>query len=225
MNNFPANKKNPFAALIFPVALALVSGNAAFANEPGKKMQMYRYTNDKGVMVTGNSISPENARKGYQIVTTAGDVIQTIPPEPTAEERAKIAQAQQDKVSAAKQAELDKQLLLRYSNQEEIEFAKKRKITEIENKIVLLNSNQANIQAQIDTEQQRAATYERNGQPVPEALITKIDSLKNELDITKDQIVSRQAESKEETARFDSDMARLKVLEKNLRKNKQPTSN
>ena len=91
--------------------------------------------------------------------------------------------------------------------------------------IVLLNSNQINIQSQIDTEQQRAATYERNGQPVPPALITKIDDLKKELDITKDQITSRQKEAQEESARFDSDMARLKVLEKNFPKNKKPASN
>jgi hypothetical protein len=61
---------------------------------------MYRYTDDKGVVVTGNSIAPEYARKGYQIVTITGVVLQTIPPEPTTEEREKIAQENQNKLSA-----------------------------------------------------------------------------------------------------------------------------
>jgi hypothetical protein len=62
--------------------------------------QMYRYTDDKGAVVTGNSIAPEYARKGYQIVTITGVVLQTVPPEPTAEEREKIAQDNQNKLSA-----------------------------------------------------------------------------------------------------------------------------
>jgi hypothetical protein len=41
---------------------------------------------------------------------------------------------------------------------EEIQFAKKRKLTEIDNKIVLLNSNVGTLQSQIGVEQQRAAT-------------------------------------------------------------------
>ena len=176
---------------------------------------MYRYTDDKGAVVTGNSIAPEYARKGYQIVTITGVVLQTIPPEPTAEEREKIAQDNQNKLSAEQQQEQDKQLLLRYSTLEEIQFAKKRKLTEIDNKIVLLNSNVGTLQSQIGVEQQRAAMYERNGQPVPAALLKKIEDLQQELKITEGQVTSRKQELADETIRFDHEIERLTYLEKN----------
>ena len=176
---------------------------------------MYRYVNDQGITVTSSSITPEYARKGYQLVTITGTVVQTIPPEPTAEERALIAKDADSKISAAQQREQDKQLLLRYSTLDEIQFAKNRKLTEIDNKIILLNSNVGTLKSQIDVEQQRAAGHERNGQPVPAALLKKIDDLQKELKITEGQVTSRQQEMADETIRFDKDIERLTFLEKN----------
>lgn len=186
----------------------------AGANNEQPAAPMYRYTNDSGVLVTASTITPEYARKGYQIVTITGIVMETVPPEPTAEERAKIEQDNQDKVSAAQQLEKDKQLLLRYSTLEEIQFAKTRKLTEIDNNIVLLNSNVATLKSQLDVEQQRAAVHERNGQAVPPALLKKIDDLQQELKITEGQVASRKQELAEETTRFDKDIERLTILEK-----------
>ena len=212
---------NVLLVLLF-VALVPIAGNATTGKKPttstSKKQptaQMYRYTDDKGAVVTGNSIAPEYARKGYQIVTITGVVLQTIPPEPTAEEREKIAQDNQNKLSAEQQQEQDKQLLLRYSTLEEIQFAKKRKLTEIDNKIVLLNSNVGTLQSQIGVEQQRAAMYERNGQPVLAALLKKIEDLQQELKITEGQVTSRKQELADETIRFDHEIERLTYLEKN----------
>lgn len=211
------------AKLFLLLSMTAMAGHAiakqpgpAVAKKPGESgIHMYRYTNDKGVVVTGNNIEPQYARKGYQIVTLSGQVLETVPPEPTAEDRAKIAQDNQDKVSAAQQLEKDKQLLLRYSKVDEIQFAKQRKLSEIENKIVLLNSNVATLQSQIGVEQQRAATYERNGQNIPPALLKKIDDLQQELKITEGQVTSRKQELADETVRFDADIERLIILDKN----------
>lgn len=205
---------NLFLPPLFATLLSLAS-SIAYAGPAAPPMQMYRYTNDKGVVVTGNSISPEYARKGYQIVTLNGKVLNTIPPEPTAAEREKFAQQNQDKLSAAQQLEMDKQLLLRYSTLDEIQFAKKRKLAEIDNNIVLLNSNVLTLQSQISTEQQRAASYERNGQAIPAALLKKIDDLQQELKTTETQVASRKQEMTDETIRFDKEIERLTFLEKN----------
>jgi hypothetical protein len=215
MYSKPASRPTKILAPFLFAALAPLAVNIASADP---NMHMYRYTNAQGVMVTGNSIAPEYARKGYQVVTLSGQVLETIPPEPTAAEREKMAQDKLDKISAAEQREQDKQLLLRYNTLDEIQLAKKRKLSEIENKIVLLNSNDATIKSQIDVEQQRAATYERNGQAVPPVLLKKIDDLQKESKITGDQIDSRKQELADETTRFDTDIARLTVLEKNRSK-------
>ena len=217
MYSKPASRPVKILAPFLFAALTPLVINIAYADTK-PSAHMYRYTNAQGVLVTGNSISPEYARKGYQIVTLSGKILETVRPEPTAEERAKIAQDNQDKVSAAEQREQDKQLLLRYSTLDEIQLAKTRKLSEIENNIVLLNSNDATIKSQIDVEQQRAAAYERNGQAVPPVLLKKIDDLQQESKITEDQITSRKQELTDETARFDKNIARLTVLEKNRAK-------
>ena len=41
---------------------------------------LYRYRNDKGVLVIDSFIPPEYARKGYQLVTRSGQVVQDVPP-------------------------------------------------------------------------------------------------------------------------------------------------
>lgn len=222
MHNHTTFRAAKVLLILLIAALVPVAGNAATTKKqstPTSKkqppaQQMYRYTDDNGIVVTGNSITPEYARKGYQIVTITGVVLQTIPPEPTTEEREKIAQANMNKLSAAQQLEEDKRLLLRYSTVEEIQFAKNRKLTEINNKIILLNSNVGTLQSQIGVEQQRAATYERNGQSVPAALLKKIENLQQELKITEGQVASRKQELADETVRFDQEIARLTVLEK-----------
>ena len=176
---------------------------------------MYRYTNDKGALVTSSSITPEYARKGYQIVTVTGVVLSTVAPEPTAEQRAQLAQQEKDKLTAEQQKVHDRELLLRYNSLDDINVAKKRRLDEINNQIVLLNSNAGTLKSQMDSEHQRAAIFERNGQPIPQVQLDKINALQQAIKVTEDQVVQRKQELVDETARFDKDTERLILLNKN----------
>lgn len=195
-------------------AALLASAGSSYADTAKTEMHMYRYTNDQGALVTGNSISPEYARKGYQIVTVTGVVLSTVAPEPTAEERAKLAEQAKDKLNAEQQKAHDKDLLLRYNSLDDIAIAKQRRLDEINNQIVLLNSNVGTLKSQMDTEHQRAAIFERNGQPVPKVQLDKIADLQQAIKVTEDQVAQRRQELVDETARFDKDTARLLVLNK-----------
>jgi hypothetical protein len=176
-------------------------------------IRMYRYTNNAGVLVTGNSISPEYARKGYQVVAPNGEVLETIAPEPTKEERAQYEQKAKDKLTAAKQTEQDKELLLRYSTLDEIKLAKERKLTEIDNKIRMLNSNITTLNQQIDFQQQSAAGFERDGQAVPIPVLSKIEALHQEMKISENQLADRKKEYEGENARFAQETERFIYLE------------
>jgi hypothetical protein len=195
-------------------AALLVSASSSSADTAKTEMHMYRYTDDKGALVTGNSISPEYARKGYQIVTVTGVVLSTVAPEPTAEERAKLAEQAKDKLNAEQQKAHDKDLLLRYNSLNDIAIAKQRRLDEINNQIVLLHSNVGTLKSQMDTEHQRAAIFERNGQPVPKVQLDKIADLQQAIKVTEDQLAQRKQELVDETARFDKDTERLSTLNK-----------
>lgn len=202
------------ATLLLGAALATLASGAYAETKPAD-MHMYRYTDEKGALVTSNTISPEYARRGYQIVTVTGVVLSTVAPEPTAEERAKLAEQAQDKVTAEQQKVHDRDLLLRYNSLNDIAIAKQRRLDEISNQIVLLNSNVGTLKSQMDTEHQRAAIFERNGQPVPQVQLDKIADLQQAIKVTEDQVTQRKQELVDETARFDKDTARLIVLNKN----------
>lgn len=209
-------------ALLAGVLPQLAEAAATKSKAGGAKheaIRMYRYTNDEGVTVTASTIAPEYARKGYQVVNMSGVVLETIPPEPTAEERLELQRNEQNKLSAAQQLEQDKQLLLRYSSLEDLKAAKERKLAEIDNKIKMLQVNVFNLDQQTELEQQKAANYERSGQPVPPMVLKKIEELQQERKVLESQQASRQQELIEETARFDREIERYGVLEQ--KKNQQ----
>ncbi|HNE27293.1 MAG TPA: hypothetical protein PLH12_09140 [Pseudomonadales bacterium] len=214
MPTLPARFRTALTQGLLTAAL-LAGASGSYADTAKTEMHMYRYTNDQGALVTGNSISPEYARKGYQIVTVTGVVLSTVAPEPTAEERAKLAEQAKDKLNAEQQKAHDKDLLLRYNSLDDIAIAKQRRLDEINNQIVLLNSNVGTLKSQMDTEHQRAAIFERNGQPVPKVQLDKIADLQQAIKVTEDQVAQRKQELVDETARFDKDTARLLVLNKN----------
>jgi hypothetical protein len=70
----------------------------------------------------------------------------------------------------------------------------------------------------MDSEHQRAAIFERNGQPIPQVQLDKISDLQKAIKVTEDQVAQRKQELVDETARFDKDSARLILL--NQQRNK-----
>lgn len=97
----------------------------------------------------------------------------------------------------------------------DIAIAKQRRLDEINNQIVLLGSNLGTLKSQMDVEHQRAAIFERNGQPIPKIQLDKIADLQQAIKVTEDQVTQRKQELINESARFDKDTERLTFLNKN----------
>lgn len=199
--------------LLAPTAMAKAKDTAA-SDELKPGTYMYRFTNAQGVKQTASVIPPAYAKQGYEIVSLKGTVLRTVAPEPTAEEREALAKNAQHQVSEAQQRELDKQLLLRYSSVADIEAEKKRKLAEIDAKEKMLAVNESATQQQIAAEQRKAAQAERNGQQVPDAVVTALNNLQQELRILGNQRQARVKEMADEAKRFDQEIERFKTLEK-----------
>ncbi|HQQ62779.1 MAG TPA: hypothetical protein PLF22_04315 [Pseudomonadales bacterium] len=177
------------------------------------QIRMVRYINAQGVRVTSQDIPAEFAKKGYEIVNLNGKVLQTIPPELTPEEREKAEKEKKNKLNEAQQQEADKQMLLRYSNINEVKNAKLRRIGEISSKLKMLESNQSTLKQQLEIEQQKAAGFERSGRPVAPVVLQRIDTISQEIKSTDTQIAARKQEIDAETARFDQEIQRFSYLE------------
>ncbi|GAB1265604.1 hypothetical protein [Aurantivibrio infirmus] len=188
------------------LAILLFCGfSTAFAAET----QFYRYTDEKGVLVMNSSIPPEYVKRGYEIVTLTGKVIEVVPPAMT-EEQAELATA--NRMREAELAEWDKSLRLRYSSVAEVESAKNRKLESFDANILILQSNADTVRGKIVQSQGRAANVERSGRAVPQRMIDEIEALNGELKEIQQQIELRNEERNKIAMEYDEDIARFKII-------------
>ena len=173
---------------------------------------MYRYTDENGQIVISSTIPQEASRRGYDILSKNGRVIETIDPEPTEEEIAAREAEEKRQAEAERQRELDRKLLERYSHPDEAVRAMHRKIRELQGLNQLKRGNISVIVSQLDSEQSRAADLERSGRDIPEATLEKIRRLEAQIRDIEREINSQNANIKALQERFEADIERLEEI-------------
>ncbi|MFT4609160.1 MAG: hypothetical protein ACJATQ_000464 [Cellvibrionaceae bacterium] len=191
--------------LIVGAAITVALGGHALA----QNVNFYKYVNAKGVNVISSRIPSEYVKKGYEIISSSGRVIQTIPPELSAEEKVRVT-AETERLEKLK--ERDTILLRRYSRPDDIEASKQRKISQVQNRVGLIDLNIEKINAQIDLYQSLAAEDERAGKNVSIDTIWTMEKLKSDRDM---EIKERKQKIKEIDRiidEHDRDIVRLKEI-------------
>ncbi|MFT0179385.1 DUF4124 domain-containing protein [Pseudomonas benzopyrenica] len=173
----------------------------------GQAAELYRYLDRNGTLVIDRQgVPPEYAGKGYDVLNEQGRVIRKVAPALPAAELDRQAQARQ-------QALVDDQLRRLYSNVEDVDRAKARKLAELDG---LLQIKKANLEATRQLQSQlmeQAAVQQRNGQALPADLQARLDAA------AADQVrlqadLQRFDELRSSTsAAFDADRARMQRLE------------
>jgi len=177
---------------------------------------LYRYTNDKGVMVIDDRISLENAAKGYEVLSEEGVVIEVVLRRLTEEELAQ--QDVKEQLAAAEAAERerlrkwDESLLLRYSTIEDIEAARERALRDLRIRVSILKSNTRSLKQQVESYQAVAADIERSGGTVDVERLAAIEELQSDIAVTERAIVDRLAEVERVKGDFQLDINRFEML-------------
>jgi ribosomal protein L29 len=189
----------PFANLL--VLLTAVLGSSVLS-----ATELYRYVNDKGVVVLDRQgVPPDYVAKGYEVLNEQGRVIRVVPPAPSPEEMKRI-------IAERARAGSDKQLLRLYSTPEDVERAKQRKVAELDGLISVAKGNLLSLRSQQANLQSQAAEHERAGREVPDHLIAQIESLKSEQANLRRNVASYEDVRKQSEASFDADRERLREL-------------
>ena len=188
-------------------ALALALGFSAQV-----AANMYRYTDENGQIVISSTIPQEATKRGYDILSNNGRVIETIPPAPTEEEIAAREAEKQRQKELAEQREQDRALLKRFSHPDQAVKAMHRKIRELEGLIQLKRGNISVISSQLDNEQSRAANMERAGREIPEGTLEKIRRLEAQIRDIEREIASQTQEIDELRKAFEDDIERLEEV-------------
>lgn len=173
----------------------------------GQAAELYRYLDRNGTLVIDRQgVPPEYAGKGYDVLNEQGRVVRKVAPALPAAELDRQARERQ-------QAVVDGQLRKLYSNVEDVDRAKARKLTEFDG---LMQIKKANLEAARQLQSQlmeQAAVQQRNGQALPADLQARLDAA------AADQVrlqadLQRYAELRTSTsAAFDADRARMQRLE------------
>jgi hypothetical protein len=168
--------------------------------------ELYRYLSDKGVVVLDRQgVPPQYIGKGYDVLDDQGRLLRTVPPAPTAEERARINQA---KI----QANSDTQLLRLYSSLEDVDRARERKLNELDGAVAAARGNLQSLRTQQTNLQSQAAEQERAGRAVPESLLVQISNIKAEQASRLNDIARFELARKQADAAFTTDRTRLAQL-------------
>lgn len=195
---------------VSPVVAGIATLGLLFA--VSAQATMYRYTDENGRLVIGNTIPQEATKRGYEILSNNGRVVETIAPAPTPEEIAAREAEKERQKQLEIQQEKDRLLLKRYSHPDQAVRAMHRKITELEGIIQLKRGNISVISSQLDNEQSRAADMERAGRSVPETTLEKIRRLEAQIrDIERDISAQRQDIGEMKKA-YEKDIKRLEEI-------------
>lgn len=202
--SFIMNRLTRFS-LTASAVLVLMSATIAEA-------RMYRYTDENGRVVISNTIPQQATKRGYDILSKSGRVIETVDPEPTEEEIAAREAEERRKAEEERQRKQDLQLLERYSHPDEAVRAMHRKIRELQGLNQLKRGNISVIVSQLDSEQSRAADMERSGRDIPESMLEKIRRLESQIQDIEREINSQNADIKALRERFERDIERLEEI-------------
>ena len=210
---------NRFTVLVGAVILCLSSLNAV-------AKPVYRYMNEKGVLVINDKVPPEFVAKGYDILDgNSLTLIQRVPRQlsdeeiklhNTEESRARLKQEEERRLQT-----WDESLLLRYSSTDDIEAAQKRAVQDLQIRISILKSNLVTIKSQIEREQEKAADIERRGMAVPEEMAKNIHILKLEIEDTEQSIAVRREEIDAVKAAYQRDIDRFVTLQDRVQMRRQ----
>jgi len=143
------------------IVLLLSCISAAYATTGAR---LYRYISGEGVVVIDDKIPPNYVAQGYDILSSTGQLLDTI--EPSVPQNA-VEKALRKKVLAAREKE-DRFILISYSSVGEIQAAMARKLQQVDREVKGIRTNIKGSTRRIAFEQQRAANYQRGGRQVPE---------------------------------------------------------
>lgn len=192
--------------------IVMLAPEVVSAEKEKPRKVYYRYINESGNRVIEQSIPPEHAQKGYEVVTLSGDVIRVVAPAISSEEAERQRRAQEE---AERLEAWDSELKRRYSSVRDVEAAKQRKLAELNGSIAILEGNARSIKLQIAQQHSTAADHERQGRDVPKAVMEAIAGLEEELASTEDLLGERQKQYKQVSDKYDRDRDRFKVIRPN----------
>lgn len=216
----------PLRRLCGPAVLALIVAGAAHAattRDGSSKQQVYKWTDEKGVVHYGDAVPPQYADQDKTVLNSQGVQVGTIPGRRTPEQQAAETARRQAEEHAAQTAlakrQRDQNLLATYLTVEEIETLRDRRADILEGQARVTSAYLDQLRArqrQLEQQVQKFRPYNTapNAPVLPEHLAEDLVRSTTDIATQEHNLESKQAEVEKLKAQFASDIARFKELKK-----------
>lgn len=205
-------------AAIVAASTALLAGPAVAAT--------YKWVDDQGVVHYTDKIPPEAVTKGATVLDKQGRPVQKIDAAPTPEQRKAMEAAAEQKQAVAKEHEArarrDRALLLSYTNEDEIEIAKKRAVATMEAQIQSAQIYTTDLKKKQDALAKKKAEY--NGKQVPVEIERESNNVEVELSRQNALIQQKKEEVITVSAKYDADKQRWRDIKSDPERSAEATA-
>lgn len=200
-------KKGGLALLLAGVAfsfqpLPVVAADKGASLPPGA---LFRYIDKRGNTVLTSSLNDEALYAGYQVLTSKGDVVETVAPGIPESDRAAI-KAQREREAH------DQQLLRMYTSPEGALRNRNRQIESIQLKMSYARNDLSRQKAKLEDQISRAADHEKRGEAVPSDTQDLITLYGNQVQNTEAALKQYQADIDNTNQRYGDIISRLEEL-------------
>lgn len=179
--------------------------------------QLYRYTSENGTQMLSDHLPSEAVQGGYEVINSQTMVVvKRVLPAKTQKqlvEEARLAQIEAEKLRRLEeQANYDRTLLATFGSETDLLRIRNSQIEAIEGLIKLIQGKIRTLQEALISHQNQAAHLERNGQIIPEQLLTNIQTAQARLINNRRYIVKKRQEQEIIRQKFNKDLKRFREL-------------
>lgn len=170
----------------------------------------YKWKDAQGNLHIEDSIPPDAAKLGYEVINAGGLVVKRVERARTDDElaaaKAAIEKTAEEKRRAADQASRDAQMLAAYPTEDDLRRAHESQLAILQQNISTVTAGIASQEKSLAEMLAHAAEYERDGKSVPSNVQKRISQLRDGIAEQKTYHERRQAEHTQMQQRFAEEL-------------------
>ena len=199
--------------ILLATLLAAAATNAAAQKSDHNR---FKWRDANGNLHYGDSLPPEAARYGYEIVNPQGLVIKRVAREKTAAElavaKATAAREKAERDAAEARARADEQLLANFPEEEDLLRAQRQRVEMLDQQVNAARISLRNQEQALAELLGNAADSERTGKALSSRESGQIAGMRKQVDAQRAMVERRETERRDAGTRFEQEVLRYREL-------------
>lgn len=188
----------------------------ALLHVPASEARVYCCKDARGQQVCGDVLPAACADRGYRELNSQGATVKQVEAPMTEAQRAKrdadAKKARDEEMVRQEQRRRDTTLLNTYTSEREIDVARDRRITDIEELLSRLREQQQTLSERQKKLEKDAAVFTAKGKRVPSGIKDRLDTNGEDLRQIGENIAQKERDLVDTRKRFEEDRARFREI-------------